>query len=77
MVNFESDYIAGAHPKLMQRLLETNLEPGAGYGDDRGLRSGRFWTSAAAPTAPSFSSAAGPRSTWWRSPPCFDPGRAW
>lgn len=34
MVHFESDYIAGAHPKLMQRLLETNLEPGAGYGDD-------------------------------------------
>ncbi len=39
MVNFESDYIAGAHPKLMQRLLETNLEPGAGYGDDRWSRS--------------------------------------
>ena len=39
MVHFESDYIAGAHPKLMQRLLETNLEPGAGYGDDRWSRS--------------------------------------
>ena len=39
MVNFESDYIAGAHPKLMPRLLETNLEPGAGYGDDRWSRS--------------------------------------
>ena len=34
MVNFESDYICGAHPKLMERLLETNLEPQTGYGDD-------------------------------------------
>ena len=34
MVNFESDYICGAHPKVMQRLLETNLEPQTGYGDD-------------------------------------------
>ena len=34
MVNFESDYICGAHPKLIQRLLETNLEPQTGYGDD-------------------------------------------
>ena len=34
MVNFESDYICGAHPKLMQRLMETNLEPQTGYGDD-------------------------------------------
>ena len=39
MVNFESDYIAGAHPKLMQRLLETNLEPGAGYGIAAGMMS--------------------------------------
>ena len=30
MVNFESDYICGAHPKLMQRLMETNLEPQTG-----------------------------------------------
>ena len=34
MVNFESDYLCGAHPKLMARLAETNLEPAAGYGDD-------------------------------------------
>ena len=34
MVNFESDYICGAHPRLMQRLAETNLEPQTGYGDD-------------------------------------------
>ena len=34
MVNFESDYICGAHPKLIARLQETNLEPATGYGDD-------------------------------------------
>ncbi len=39
MVHFESDYIAGAHPKLMQCLLKTNLEPAAGYGDDQWSKS--------------------------------------
>lgn len=34
MISFESDYIAGAHPLLLQRLLETNLEPLSGYGSD-------------------------------------------
>ena len=38
MVNFESDYICGAHPKLIARLQETNLEPATGYGDDRWSR---------------------------------------
>ena len=27
MISFESDYIAGAHPKVLARLLETNMEP--------------------------------------------------
>ncbi|MBE5922407.1 MAG: low specificity L-threonine aldolase [Lachnospiraceae bacterium] len=34
MISFESDYIAGAHPKVLQRLLETNMEPLSGYGND-------------------------------------------
>ncbi len=34
MLSFESDYIAGAHPKVMQRLLETNMEVLSGYGSD-------------------------------------------
>ena len=34
MISFESDYIAGAHPKVLQRLIETNLESLAGYGSD-------------------------------------------
>ncbi len=34
MISFESDYIAGAHPTVLRRLLETNLEPLTGYGLD-------------------------------------------
>ena len=35
MISFESDYIAGAHPEVLKRLVETNLEPMPGYGSDR------------------------------------------
>ncbi len=35
MVSFESDYIAGAHPEVIKRLAETNLEPLEGYGSDK------------------------------------------
>ena len=34
MISFESDYIAGAHPEVMRRLAETNLECLPGYGSD-------------------------------------------
>ena len=34
MISFESDYMAGAHPKVLQRLIETNLEALSGYGSD-------------------------------------------
>ncbi len=34
MVSFESDYIAGAHPEILKRLSETNLESLSGYGSD-------------------------------------------
>ena len=34
MVSFESDYTTGAHPFLLQRLAETNLEQVPGYGED-------------------------------------------
>ena len=34
MISFESDYITGAHPKVLQRLIETNLVPQPGYGND-------------------------------------------
>ncbi|MCR4563205.1 MAG: aminotransferase class V-fold PLP-dependent enzyme [Clostridiales bacterium] len=35
MVSFESDYIAGAHPEIIKRLSETNLEALSGYGTDK------------------------------------------
>ena len=34
MISFESDYIAGAHPRILERLIETNLESLPGYGSD-------------------------------------------
>lgn len=33
-LRFASDYMEGAHPKIMQRLLETNLQQSSGYGTD-------------------------------------------
>ncbi|MBO7364732.1 MAG: aminotransferase class I/II-fold pyridoxal phosphate-dependent enzyme [Lachnospiraceae bacterium] len=35
MVSFESDYINGAHPEILKRLMETNTESQPGYGADR------------------------------------------
>lgn len=34
MVSFENDYNKGAHPKVLQRLIDTNLENLSGYGND-------------------------------------------
>ncbi|MEG2649401.1 hypothetical protein [Eubacterium sp.] len=34
MINFQSDYIAGAHPQIIGRLSETNLECLPGYRAD-------------------------------------------
>ena len=34
MLSFENDYNVGAHPKLLARLTETNLEAQTGYGMD-------------------------------------------
>ena len=41
MLSFESDYIAGAHPDILRRLAETNLEPLPGYGTDKYCESAR------------------------------------
>lgn len=41
MVSFESDYIAGAHPAVLKRLCETNLERLSGYGTDAYCESAR------------------------------------
>lgn len=34
MINFECDYCEGAHPRILQRLVETNMEQTSGYGKD-------------------------------------------
>ncbi|ARF17842.1 threonine aldolase family protein [Sporosarcina ureae] len=34
MIRFENDYTEGAHPRILQRLIETNEEQTAGYGMD-------------------------------------------
>ena len=41
MISFASDYIAGAHPRILERLAETNLEMLPGYGSDRYTDSAR------------------------------------
>lgn len=38
MIYFDSDYMAGAHPKVMERLLETNHLSTIGYGCDEYTR---------------------------------------
>lgn len=35
MIHFDQDYAEGAHPKILERLLATNLEQAAGYGFDQ------------------------------------------
>ena len=34
MLHFDSDYMRGCHPEVMERLATTNLEQHPGYGDD-------------------------------------------
>lgn len=35
MLYFESDYMQGAHPAVLEALVKTNMEPMSGYGADR------------------------------------------
>ena len=34
MLSFECDYIMGAHPKILENLIKTNMETMSGYGND-------------------------------------------
>ena len=40
-LSFASDYLEGAHPRILERLVETNLEKTAGYGADAYSESAR------------------------------------
>ncbi len=37
MIQFQCDYNEGAHPAIMERLVATNMEQTAGYGEDLSL----------------------------------------
>lgn len=41
MLSFACDYSEGAHEKVLARLMETNLEQAAGYGEDKYCESAR------------------------------------
>lgn len=41
MLYFESDYIEGAHPKILENLVKTNFEKQSGYGNDAYCESAR------------------------------------
>lgn len=41
MISFESDYITGAHPAVLQALIDTNLQVQTGYGEDDYCRAAR------------------------------------
>ena len=41
MLSFESDYIEGAHPKILEALTKTNMECLSGYGADAYTKSAR------------------------------------
>lgn len=41
MLHFENDYSEGAHPQVLQALIDSNLEPQSGYGADRFTDSAR------------------------------------
>ena len=34
MISFSSDYTKGAHPKILERLVQTNMDQNPGYGTD-------------------------------------------
>ncbi|OUM64550.1 hypothetical protein PIROE2DRAFT_42413 [Piromyces sp. E2] len=41
MLSFESDYIEGAHPLVLQKLIETNMEQLSGYSSDKYSKSAK------------------------------------
>jgi len=41
MISFENDYAEGAHPRILERLMETNLIQQPGYGNDEYCQSAK------------------------------------
>ena len=38
MILFTSDYTEGAHPRIIEKLAETNMEQTVGYGEDHTVK---------------------------------------
>ena len=41
MLHFDSDYMEGCHPKILERLCRINFEKNTGYGSDKYSESAR------------------------------------
>lgn len=41
LIHFDSDYVEGCHPLILEKLLETNMEQTSGYGTDEYCESAR------------------------------------
>ena len=41
MIRFECDYAEGAHPKILERLIQTNFQQTKGYGEDEHCENAR------------------------------------
>ena len=54
MIQFQCDYNEGAHPLIMQRLCETNMEQTVGYGEDRYCEEARALIKKACESVPSL-----------------------
>ena len=52
MISFECDYLTGAHPAILKRLMETNLTAESGYGEDEFSLSAKQKIAALCGTAP-------------------------
>ena len=43
MIRFECDYAEGAHERVLQRLMETNMEQTPGYSEDQYCATARWY----------------------------------
>ena len=34
MIMFQNDYVEGAHPAVLKKLVDTNMEQSVGYGEE-------------------------------------------
>ncbi len=78
MISFENDYSTGAHPRILEALAATNLEPTPGYGGDRFCESAVAHIRAACDdeTADVFFLTEAPRPTPWSFRRCWPGTRA-